>query len=317
MIPHRPTFASRDEYAARLGDARYWSPYIEEIVRRHRLSDALLAVGTVGSFPTFLVGSYVVKLFCEQFDGAVCFQSERAILQLLRAHPAIPAPELIAEGALFGVVPQSVEATPAGADWPWPYLIITRVGGVAWHDGRLAYGESAVVAREIGTVLRQLHGLPPPIGPLWERDWLAEFRATCLERQRGYGTLPPDLLDQVEAYLIEPQPDRRLLHADLHDHHLFLEKGRLAGIIDWGDTIVADPYHELPALHLGTFKADTRLLAAFLDGYAWPAAADFERRAMSATIAHPFDVLRRVARATDLSQFDSLEALAAHIWRTS
>jgi hypothetical protein len=68
---------------------------------------------------------------------------------------------------------------------------------------------------------------------------------------------------------------------------------------------------------LHTFNADVRLLASFLDGYGWPAHPDFERRALSATLAYPFNVLDRVAQAIDLRQFDTLDALATHIWRRS
>ena len=65
----RPDFGSSNEYGARLGDAEFWAPYVSAVLRRHRLPDAPLTVGTVGSFPTFLVGSYVVKLFGERFEG--------------------------------------------------------------------------------------------------------------------------------------------------------------------------------------------------------------------------------------------------------
>jgi hypothetical protein len=35
---------------------------------------------------------------------------------------------------------------------------------------------------------------------------------------------------------------------------------------------------------------------------------------MTATLAYPFDVIDRVARGLDLRQFETLDALAAHLW---
>ena len=304
--PAPPLFETSEAYAASLEDAAFWAPYVAEVLRRHAFTDEPMAVGRVGSFPTFLAGPYVVKLFGERFEGAICYQSELAVLRLLREHRAIPAPRLLADGTLFDVSPDG---------WRWPYLVMTRIEGASWWDAALTRIEQETVARQLGVAMRALHGLPVPGDPFWARDWLAEWRATCVERQRRWRLLPPHLIDQIEAYLLlPPRAERRLLHADLHDHHVFVDGGRLVGIVDWGDAVVADPYYELPALHLLTFNADRRLLAAFLDGYGWPAHADFARRAMSMAIVYQFDVLHRVARATDLGAIPTLDALAELVW---
>jgi aminoglycoside phosphotransferase (APT) family kinase protein len=176
---------------------------------------------------------------------------------------------------------------------------MTRIDGACWSDA----------------ALRDLHAVPVPTGAFWQRDWIGEWRATCVERQRRWRLLPPHLIDQIDEYLlVPPDADRRLLHADLHDHHAFVQHGRLVGIVDWGDAIVADPYYELPALHLGTFDADRHVLAAFLDGYGWPSDADFTRRAMSMALLYQFDVLHPVARTMDLAAVPTLDALADLIW---
>ena len=156
--------------------------------------------------------------------------------------------------------------------------------------------------------------LPLPTGSLWARDWLAEYRAGCVERLRRWGTLPPHLIAQADAFMLPPRPDRRIVHADLHADHLFVEGRRLVGIIDWGDALVADPYYELPAMHLGTFDADRGLLAAFLEGYGWPSDPDFARRAMTMTLLHAFDVMDGVARRIDLAEVATLDELADLVW---
>lgn len=298
----RPSFASVAEYGARLGDAAYWRPYVAAVLARHGLREAEPEVGAVGSFPTFLAGPHAVKLFGELFLGAVCHATELSIHRLLLEVPDVPTPRLVAEGRLFG------------DDWPWPYLVTTRQEGTSWADARLHPAERAQVAGHLGAVVRRVHDLPPPPGVDWGRDWLAEFRADCVERHRRWGTLPAHLVAHIDAYLVAPSSRRRLVHADLHADHVFVDRGRLAGLIDWGDALHADPYYELPSLHLHTFGGDERLLGAFLDGYGWAVGSDFSRRAMSMTLQHQFDVLRALRGRIDLNEFARLDDLADRLW---
>jgi hypothetical protein len=88
----------------------------------------------------------------------------------------------------------------------------------------------------------------------------------------------------------------------------------LAGVIDWGDALVIDPYYELPALYLGTFKGDKRLLRAFLAGYGWEIGADFAQRAMTMTLLHEWDVLADVGKFVALDAVASLDELATTLW---
>jgi hygromycin-B 7''-O-kinase len=297
-----PVFATVPEYGARLGDTGFWAPYVAEVLARHGLPAAPAEVGAVGTMPTFLVGRYVVKLFGELFSGGTGFEVERSAHRLLLRHCEIPTAALVAEGRLFT------------EGWPWPYLITTRLSGSAWRTAALGPGDRKSLARQLGRVVRRMHDLPPPAGRLWKRDWLAEFRADCVDRHRRWGTLPGHLVDQIEAYVVAPSPVRRLVHADLHADHLFVAGADLVGVIDWGDALVADPYYELPAMHLDTFGWSKPLLAAFLEGYGWEVTADFARRAMSMTLLHRFDVLRGVGQAVDLNAVRTLDELADFLW---
>jgi len=301
-----PTFASQAEYASSLTDVEFWTPYVAEVLAHHGLPVASVEVGTPGSFPTFLVGDYVVKLFGEQFWGPTCHAAELSIGQLLERHPEIPAPRLVAHGQAFD------PGTVSG--WPWPYLIVSRLPGVSWHEAALDAVGQERVARQLGRVIRRLHGLQPPPGPVWQRDWLAELRASCAERQRQWDILPGRLIDQIAAFLPEPSPTRCLIHADLHDHHLFVQDGSLVGIVDWGDALFADPYYELPALYFHTFRGDRHLLAAFLDAYGWTVGADFAQRAMAMSLLYEFNVLDGLPTLVNLEAITTLSELANHIW---
>jgi hypothetical protein len=70
MTVRPSTFATRAEYVARLDDVAFWTPYLAEVARRHELPPMAPEVGLVGTFPTFLMGDYVVKCFTRRFDGA-------------------------------------------------------------------------------------------------------------------------------------------------------------------------------------------------------------------------------------------------------
>jgi aminoglycoside phosphotransferase (APT) family kinase protein len=227
---------------------------------------------------------------------------------MLLAYPQILAPALVAEGHLFG------DGQVTARDWPWPYLILRRLDGAAWVDAALEVAGKATVARQLGSAIRRLHALPPPLDPIWQRDWLAELRVTCVERHRGWGLLPAHLIDQIDAYLAPPSPERRVVHADLHEDHVFTRDGQLVGLIDWGDAFLADPFYELPALHLGTFRGDRRLLAAFLDGYGWRRDADFAHRAMTMALVHEFKVLDVVPALFELDAIRTLDELAQPLW---
>ena len=272
------------------------------MLARHGLPRAAPLAGAGGTFPAFLVGRYVVKFFSELFAGAICHQVEQSLHREFLAHPEIPAPRLVAEGRLFS------------DGWTWPYLVTTRLTGASWHDLAPEPSEQARLAGELGIVLRRVHQLPPPAGQVWERDLLADLRATCVDRHRQWGMLPGHLVDQIDRYLLEPSPLRRLLHADLHWDHIFVDRGRLVGIVDWGDALLADPFYELPALHLETFGGNKRLLRTFLAGYGWEMKPDFAKRAMTMTLLHEFNPLGALRATPDLQSIPTLDQLAQLLW---
>ncbi|MGI8422557.1 MAG: phosphotransferase family protein [Chloroflexota bacterium] len=216
-------------------------------------------------------------------------------------------------------------------------MVTTRLDGEAWGRVPLDAGTREAVAHELGQVMRRVHALPVPVGPHWTRDWVAELRSGCVERHRRWGSLAPALVDEIESYLRRwegaagampadvsgaGERARCVVHADLHGEHVFVstpvegsaERAHLAGIIDWGDAIACDPHYELPALHLGTFMGDKRLLRAYLDGYGWPVGPDFARRAMAMTVLHEFDVLDKARALMDRHAPRCLAEVATLLW---
>jgi hygromycin-B 7''-O-kinase len=244
----------------------------------------------------------VVKLFPALFSGAECFEIERSIHQLFLEHRRILAPRLVAHGQLFD------------RGWRWPYLITRRLEGASWRNADLSLEDQEAVSAQLGGLMRQVHELPCPADAVWSNDVLSDSRATCADRHRTWNILPPRLVDQIDSFVSvnPPSTTQRLVHADLHSDHIFVDAGRLVGVIDWGDALYGDPYYELPALYFGTFGGNKRLLRAFLDGYHWELTRDFPIRATSMTLVHEFSPLAR--RTPPLEGVASLEELAYLLW---
>jgi hygromycin-B 7''-O-kinase len=326
----RPIFESVRDYGRRFTDVDLWRPYVEEVCRRHGLECGTgLRSGLPGTHPVFLIEDrWVVKFFSDLFAGGVSVAIERDIYALLNQIPEFPAARLVASGALF----------PIGEDgWHWPYLVSTLLPGTSLGEvyDQVSAADREVIARDLGRWLRLLHSirlepcsaaLPPDWQPF--ARWIAAQRAACVENHRRWESLPPRLLEQLDAYLPDAEMllDRshapQLLHCDMNADHLLgvLKGGRwtTSGIIDFGDAKVGDPIYELVALHLGLFRCDKRLLSLFLHSYGSENVRhpDFPRRAMSFTLLHEFNVVGELFESRpDLAAVSSLEELADRIWK--
>lgn len=302
-VPDPPSLPSIQEYGDSLADVVRWGPYVRAVLARHGFREVDLQAGFVGTYPTFLAGPVVVKLFGRFPSWRSDHAAELAAQRLLREHPELPAPPLLAHGSLY-----------EGGPDPWPYLVTGRVSGSALRDLRLSPRQRRVLAARLGQVIRRVHALPPPSSAALARDWLRDHGRDCAGRHRAWGSLPSHLVGQIDDYVVAPSPVRRLVHADLTVDHIFVDRVRLVGIIDWGDAMVTDPYYDLGALYLDAFGCDPSLLRAFLDGYGWTVGADFTRRAMSATLMHRFDLFGALPDRLHTHRFDTLDAFAAALW---
>jgi aminoglycoside phosphotransferase (APT) family kinase protein len=287
-------------YGAHLGDVVYWSPYVASVLSRHHLAAKELEAPFVGTFPTFLVGDVAVKLFGPAFDGPDSHAAEHAMHRLLSAHPAIPAPELIAGGYLFDDEPR------------WPYLVTSRLPGVAIREATRDRRDYGAVAYRLGVAIGRLHQLPPPT-QVADRNVLSVFRAQARERLSRFG-LPDRLAEQVPDYVADALPAATLVHADITADHVFVNEAELVGVIDWGDAIVADPYYELVAVYFDAFDGERMLLTEFLDSYGWDRVGDFPRRALQAVLEFQFDAITRIGRMVDLTKVNDLDELADRLF---
>lgn len=301
-----PTFASIREHISRLADANFWRPYVSEILERHGLANGKceLVPGYNPTYPTFLCGDVVVKLFGFSRSWRTGHAAERGALALVATDPQVPAPSLVGEGHLFDSI-----------DSPWPYLVTARVTGKASACTKLPAEQRLGIASELGRQVRRIHALPPS-GIATSADWPTVDVATAAK----HSSLPPHLVAQIDGYVAQLEPvDSVFVHGDLCASHIFVEKGLLSGIIDWGDAIVADRHYEIIQLYRDMFDCDKSLLRVFLEASHWPMDRNFPRQALGLALQRQaiglsqhrtMDVFEPIAALLPLREIGTLQQLA-------
>ena len=281
-------------------------PHIGAILERHGWAGSRnrTTAGVGSTYPTFLHGDLVIKLFGGQDSWRASFQAERAALAALAGAPGVAAPRLLAEGWLH-----------EGADPSWPYLVMTRVSGVAWSQADLPPGRKLRVAAELGEQARLWWSLRPDDVPTLEPTAVPAL-VDAAERS----SLPARLIARIGGFLASLGPlATAFVHGDLMHRHVFVAGGRLAGIIDWGDVALADPHYELAKLHLDLFDGDKALLRAFLEASQWQADPDFAQKALALALHRQaqgliqhrtMDVFHKLPRMLPPSGVATLDELA-------
>jgi hygromycin-B 7''-O-kinase len=305
-----PRFASVQEHLSRIGDGSFWGPYVAEILERHGLARAgrELEAGFNATYPTFLCDDVVVKLFGGTQAWRESHAAERAAQTLIATDPKIAAPGLLAAGHLFKQV-----------DAEWPYLITTRMSGVPLWRAELKTEQQLSVAEELGAQVRRIQALQES-SVATDQDWGTLDVAAAARRS----SLPDHLSAQVDEYLVGLSAfDRVFVHGDLVANHAYIENGRLVGIIDWGDAVLADRHYELIQLYRDMFSCDKHLFRAFLDASDWPLSEYFPRQALGLALYrqavgltqhHTIDVFMSIAAAFPLSEIATLDELAQELF---
>ncbi len=160
-------------------------------------------------------------------------------------HARGPRPRVVAAPAIlrFGRLGAEMSA-----------VIMTRIEGRPIAPEDPAFGE-------VGTNLRRLHRVTMPgFGWLAEASWhehgdfslthpswLSFLRAIC-DDTRKLATTVADAAESVigeHADALGALEVGVLCHGDLKASHILVDDGRLAGVIDWGDALVGDPWFDI------------------------------------------------------------------------
>lgn len=288
-----PSFASLEEYRHHLADLDLWGPYLAGVV-----GDTEAVAGWNPTFPTFVCGEVVVKLFgfVDRWESA--YVAEREAAELLATAPDLAVPRLLGTGE-------------AG----WPYLLMSRMPGVRSDEADLTDAEWLDLVHAVGTQVQRLHALPIPGGLPWIDAGELDIAAGA-----AHSSLPPYLAAQAEAYVARlPPVDPVVVHADLCAMHVFVDDRRLAGIIDWGELSVADRHHELIQVYRDLCACDGDRFEAFLASADWPIADDFPLRALGHALVRQargrrIDVFMPIAERFALDDIPTLDALATALF---
>ena len=303
-----PAFPSIRDYVSRLGDIGYWRPYLAEALGRHDLTDNEPTAGFNATYPTFVCGNVVVKLFGGFQAWRRGFDTERGAYAALSADPGISAPTVLGDGRLF-----------VNEAAPWPYLITSRMTGIASWRAELSASQQQSLAVDLGRQVQQLHALRPT-GVATHAEWSDLNRTKALEQS----SLPPHLIAQADDYLARLEPmDSVFTHGDITANHVYVENGRLAGLIDWGDAMMADRHYELIQIYRDLFRCDKTLFGAFLEAADWPVGDDFARQALGQALHrqtvgsaqhHTMDVFEPIADRYPLQDIGTLDDLAVELF---
>lgn len=209
-------------------------------------------------------GRFAIKLAAQSELAAERFGLEQA------AEAEVPVPRVVAAGPLPG---------------DRGFLI------TAWLDGRAAADADVEALVEAGRAIRRFHELTGPgYGRVdvaagsargrhdsWE-DFLATILAGTDDLVR-HDVIAAAVADRFRAAVddhrdaITYRGAGVLLHCDLKPAHLFVDDGRLAAIIDWGDTSYGDPRWDLARLS----HSRDAVFAPVLQGYGLALDADLAR----------------------------------------
>ncbi|WP_024285989.1 phosphotransferase [Cellulomonas sp. KRMCY2] len=203
-------------------------------------------------------------------DGS---RRELAVLRHLADRFAVPIPHPVFVGT----------PTP---EVGWPFWGTRALPGRELAEAGLPSAERTDVAASLGSFLRELHApdlaaatttaaaasdVALPSDPLGRAD--ASRTATRARERLGRlvaaGIWAADprvdvLLDRAAAAPPTPPGQAVLVHGDLHARHVLVDGRALAGVIDWGDTALADPSVDL-MIGYSAFEGASR--TAFLDAY--------------------------------------------------
>lgn len=234
----------------------------------------------------------VVKL--DAFAGNAVYEVDadegRFIVKASTSRDALRAEALAcARGAAAGsAAPAIIGRGCLGAEDGMCALIMNRVAGQP-----IAAGHPAFV--EVGADLHRLHGVKMTgFGWLaqasWDEfgeftlghpSWLSFLQAICDNIRAladSYGSAAAvahaatsTITDHAET--LATVEVGVLCHGDLKAAHILVDEGHLAGVIDWGDSVVADPWWDIARF---AHRADAASVSLLRQGYCLPDLASTE-----------------------------------------
>ncbi|ROP37550.1 fructosamine-3-kinase [Saccharothrix texasensis] len=142
-------------------------------------------------------------------------------------------------------------------------LLMTALTGEPWSSARpgLTDAEHGALRRELGVIVRELHGITGdaygyvqgPNGATWREAFTKMVDAVLADADR-FGVELPDVRPAFEAraHLLDEVTEPVLVHFDLWEANIFLADGHVEGIIDPERALFGDPLAEFATVALFT-----------------------------------------------------------------
>jgi aminoglycoside phosphotransferase (APT) family kinase protein len=230
----------------------------------------------------YLVDGTWVFRFPRREVAVALIDRELAVLPGLAGRLPLPVP-----------VPELVGRP--GGDYPWPFWGARLVPGRELAAAEVPGGDRAELGAQVGAFLQALHdpvvardlggalphdpmrrGTPSTRGPSARANLDRLAARGCWDLGSAVDRAVNEVITAADP-LPAPSGEPVLVHGDLHLRHLLvLSDGRAGGVIDWGDSCLADPALDL-SLAYAAFAGPAR--TALLAAYGRPVAEERELRA--------------------------------------
>jgi hygromycin-B 7''-O-kinase len=281
-----PRVTTIESFQAWRADPSRCLPAALDIARSHGLSHEsphLFSTGT--NLVVALDSRLVLKIFPPLLRNQ--FTSERMTLLQLGGQVGIPIPEIVLEGERDG----------------WPYLVLTRLGGIigtqAWPT--LPEDQKERILVQLGETIREIQRVPAGalscIEPHW-REFIAGQIHGCRARHQRLG-LARKYLDGLEDILCDAtttiptdRPSVILTGEYIPENFLLAcENGKwdLAGLFDFGDVMTGWGEYDLLGPSAFMSAGMPRRVRSLFHGFGYsPAEIDFtlKRRLMALLLLH-------------------------------
>lgn len=236
------------------------------------------------------------------------FTFERAVLARIGGELSLPTPRLLDSGSING----------------WSWVLMTQLQGRPMTEVWKALPEPDLQAllHRLGALAAEVHARPAADvaavaghAPAWS-EFIAGQRERCYLRQQRTG-LPEHLLAQLPAFLDGPLPEGPdvILTGEYTPMNLLVdERGRLAGMLDFGDGLIGPRAYDWlgPMCFFGA--GHPQRLRAFFDGYGEVPDEALRLTLLRLMLLHRYSNLRVQLALPNWQQAPSFEALAAWLW---
>jgi hygromycin-B 7''-O-kinase len=262
-----------------------------------------------------ILGASNATYFIRLADSTECVvrispidQSELLAQQIWALHRA-------AEAGL--PVPTIFAADHSPADFPAPYMVMSRLPGVPAYRATLTQTVRATVLEQLGEYLARLHSITlSGFGPLVAhgaeyagrfKSWWEYIEDECLRRVQA---LPEEILSRQHAAEIRERleaeqvrldtPTASLIHGDYQLKNVLVQGDRVTGIVDFENLVAGDPVADFAPLHFWS-EQPARDLAALCRGYgmSYSLGLDSMHRLYVYELLLAFEILRWEHRFND------------------